>query len=508
MAEAAKLIASGLSTFGSVSPDGLLISYTDAAGDLMLREVHSGKEERLTVRFANSTAYAGASVLSRDSRWIAFAWRNEDLTLDLRVVEIDSLDPRVIYRDPLLKTVYPFAWSANRQHVLALLGRDVAMVSLEEGKEPRRLYRFDERPVSQVAISADEQWLAHDAGQQVMLVELASGRERVMAGPAAVLPFFSFDGRSLFWQREGKLWRAAVAGGGEATVEREPFAPARPWGLTQRGELFHTLFAEKTEIFTLPRDNAGPPERMVTRFPGANREPVWGPDGRLVYWSRRGAAGQGALVVRDLTNNDERELTPKLAPIDWVGWTGNGKALLVAGLEPRQKKRGWYRVDAASGAHHEIFADPEFAAKAVSPAFLTADGRALIYARDGEVRIRDLEKRTERPVAVGQRFAVSPNGRSIAVAEAARVVIYSGPAFSDTVNVELPGITELSWSGLLLAGKAPQLWTIDALTGTARVVRTPRNRLAGASAHPAGDRIAMAAGQVAADLYAVQLAVR
>lgn len=498
-----QLTASNLSLFGSVSPDGLLISYTNSAGDLILRETLSGKEDQLTVRFANSREHVGPSVLSRDSRWIAYTFANEDGVLDLRVIEIDSIDPRVVYRDEKTKRLMPLAWSPDRAQVLALIDDDVVLVPVKDDGEPKRIYVLNGRKVSQLALSPDGKSLVHDAGGSVSRVELASGREQALA-EGGILPVFSPDGSTVFFQREGKLWRVTVADQA-AKVERDGFPPARPWSLTDRGDLFYTVLAEKTEIFVLAADRSGPPVRVETRFTGLNRDPVWGLDGRLVYLSRR-PRDQQAVVVRDLSNNEEREHLLKLAKIDWLGWSG--KFILVAGLDAKAAKRGWYRMDPGSGSLHEVFAENEFAAERVGAAFLTADGRTLIYGRNGEVRERDLVKRSERRIAAGQIFAVSPNGRSIAIASSGRVVIHGGPNYADTVNVDLPGITELVWGGQLLAGKLPQAWAIDPVQGKAQEIRMPRNRLPGLSSHPTGDRIAAAVGQTVADLYSVRVALK
>lgn len=503
MAAEPQLTASNLSLFGSVSPDGLLISYTNSAGDLILRETLSGKEDQLTVRFANAREHVGPSVMARDSRWIAYTFANEDGVLDLRVIEIDSIDARVVYRDEKVKRLMPLAWTADRAQVLALIDDDAVLVPVKEEGEPKRLCSFGGRKVSQVAMSPDGKFLVHDAGGTVVRVELATGKEQVVA-EGGILPVFSPDGSAVFFQRDGKLWRVAMADQ-TAKVEREGFAPARPWSLTDRGDLFYTVLAEKTEIFVLAADRTGPPVRVETRFAGLNRNPVWGPDGRLAYLSRR-PQEKWAVVVRDLSNNEEREHLLKLPEIDWLGWSG--KSLLVAGLDAKAAKRGWYRVDPGSGSAHEVFAENEFAGERAGAAFLTADGRTFIYGRNGEVRERDLNKRSERRIAPGKIFAVSPNGRSVAVAGAARVVIHGGANYADTVNVELPGITELAWGGQLLAGKLPQVWAIDPVKGTAQEIRMPRNRLPGVSSHPAGERIAAAFGQTVADLYSVRVALK
>ena len=61
-------------TYGSVSPDGRLISFTDwDTGDLALHDVTTGQNRRLTNK-KDWDAYAIGSAISRDGRHIAYGW--------------------------------------------------------------------------------------------------------------------------------------------------------------------------------------------------------------------------------------------------------------------------------------------------------------------------------------------------------------------------------------------------------------------------------------------------
>ena len=61
--------------YGSVSPDGRVISFTDwDTGDLALHDVTTGQNRRLTTNKKDWDAYAIGSAISRDGRHIAYGW--------------------------------------------------------------------------------------------------------------------------------------------------------------------------------------------------------------------------------------------------------------------------------------------------------------------------------------------------------------------------------------------------------------------------------------------------
>ena len=92
-------------TYGSVSPDGRLISFTDwNTGDLALHDVTTGQNRRLTNKKGwSDDAFAFGSAISRDGRHIAYGWElispavsAADHFAEVRMIDIDGGQPRVL----------------------------------------------------------------------------------------------------------------------------------------------------------------------------------------------------------------------------------------------------------------------------------------------------------------------------------------------------------------------------------------------------------------------------
>src|SRR5438093_7827505 len=125
---------------GGPSPDGRFLSCVDPeTGDLALLDLASGQRRRLTRKPSRqSTEFAYFSVVSPDSRHIAYAWFNEDKFYELRVVTVDGSDSRVLYRNEEAGFVQPSAWSPDGREILTLFFRkdnisQIALVSVADG---------------------------------------------------------------------------------------------------------------------------------------------------------------------------------------------------------------------------------------------------------------------------------------------------------------------------------------------------------------------------------------
>ena len=79
--------------FGSVSPDGHYLSFTDwNTGDLAVRDLNSGATRRLTHEGARDRQ-ALNSVFAPDSRQIAYAWLNGGSD-EVRIINVDGSGER------------------------------------------------------------------------------------------------------------------------------------------------------------------------------------------------------------------------------------------------------------------------------------------------------------------------------------------------------------------------------------------------------------------------------
>ena len=140
-----RLVWSGpdVTLLGGPSRYGRFLSYVDpATRNLAIRELASGRSRALTNKPAASGQFAYFSAISPDSRRVAYAWFNEDGFYDLRVVDLDGSNQRILYRNEEAGFVQPCAWSPDSKSILTLLFRsdNISQITLvpAEGGPPKK----------------------------------------------------------------------------------------------------------------------------------------------------------------------------------------------------------------------------------------------------------------------------------------------------------------------------------------------------------------------------------
>ena len=110
-------------TYGTASPDGRYLSYTDwETGDLAIRELATGKKRRLTKKGTQKqqpAIFALNSIISPDSKLVAYSWTNEYGTYDLCLIGIDGSGERTLYSSTDKDEVYPASWSSDGKQIAA-----------------------------------------------------------------------------------------------------------------------------------------------------------------------------------------------------------------------------------------------------------------------------------------------------------------------------------------------------------------------------------------------------
>lgn len=114
----------------------------------------------------------------------------------------------------------------------------------------------------------------------------------------------------------------------------------RPMGLTRQGALYYGVRTGFSDVYVAALDKVtgavlSAPAPLSPRFVGWNRSPDWSTDGRSVaYASQRQSAPRslgwmgGVIVVRSLGSGEEREITPRLAPVGPAGSHVSRRAIL------------------------------------------------------------------------------------------------------------------------------------------------------------------------------------
>ncbi|MBM3735962.1 MAG: hypothetical protein FJW39_09270 [Acidobacteria bacterium] len=499
---------------GSPSPDGKWLSCIDPdSGDLAVREVATGKMRRLT-RKGTRKEFAYFSVMSPDSKSVAFAWFNEQGYYDLRAVDLDGGAPRLLFQSEEAGFVQPSAWSPDGKWVLTLFFRkdnisQIALVPVAGG-ETRVLKSLNWVYPKKMDFSPDGKWIVYDnfardgvSQRDLFVLSADASREiRLVENPAEDLfPVWSPSGERIYFasDRAGSmdLWSVAVANGrpqGEPSLVRGRLGRILPMGITRDGSLYYALRAGGGEVYVAEwRGGFGSkPDRV-----GEGSSPALSPDGaRLAWLAPRGAEnfGQDArgIQIRDTAKGTARVLTPQLAHMERITWTRDGKSLLVGGSDGKGRG-GVFRVDGESGAARSVVSDTDapfrgfesvdtaagvvFARGAdlvLAPdtvvyqgkgplEMLASDGRRVAFIERGEVRLWD--ESGSRTIGSGKEWLslTAAGGEWLAGHSGGFTLLPSGKDAGSTKAA----VTGLSVAGgyiAMSAGKPrSEIWAIDGL---------------------------------------------
>ena len=548
-----------VSVAGKVSPDGRYISYRDReTGDLGVYELSTRKERRLTESGSGprtGAMHSGAmySVFSPDSKQVAFAWRRYKDSDQLRIMELDGSAPRILYRNEEVRRVHPYAWSPDRQDILAVFFNknrtsQIALVSVRD-RSARVLKSFDWRSPRGMDFSPDGRYivyefqqgkdpqnhdlylLATDASREIPLVEHPA-MDRVLGWAPDGKRFLFLSDRSGTWG----VWAVEVAQG-EPQGFPEPVTTSLmkgagngiyPMGLTRQGDFYYTVINARVDIFiaTLnPRTGKvlGSPVLGIRRHEGSNFDADWSPDGQyLAYISRRGPSARSILCIHSLeTEKTEREISTKMtlsyALPPCPRWSPDGRSLLVRGYNSNIKN-SLFRIDVQTGAATTVVEGGQGGE-------WTPDGRGILYLRDSSILRLDLETGQEKPIYRGVGlFAMSPDGLRLAFAGTSgrwkpgtdaittlSVAPIAGGEVRELVRLEhpeyLPGYNVHTWTPdgrhiLFAKWRLPEkpgkleceLWRVPADGGEPQPVGLERFRLRHPRVHPDGKRVVFTTG--------------
>jgi Tol biopolymer transport system component len=511
-------VATDVVSLGAPTRDGRFVTHV-RNGNLALRDLKSGADRILTNKTAGSNEFAYFSVPSRDNAEIAYAWFNADGFYELRLIPLGGGIPRTLYRNPEAGFVQPCAFTTDNRKILTLLFRkdntsQIVLISRETGTV-ETLRSLQWVYPKRMDLSSDGRYLVYDsfkAGSKseraIYLLALDGSTETTLTPEAGsyLFPLFSPDDQSIYYfggdADQLALWVRPRNGGQPKRVATN-LGRALPLGITEEGMLLFGLRNGATDVYTIPIESKGNPERVTINFPGLNRSPAWSPDGtEIAYLSRRGAENFGqesrTILIRTLESKAERDLNPKLAYMDRILWTQHG--LLISGSDGKGRG-GVFLVDPKTGQTRplEISHDAPFRGY---PAALAPD-QSLYTLRNGQLwkdarRIPDLDSLTA--------LALAPDGKGLAVCSSKGVIqILFGPGNQE---IQCPDCTELNWGRQLIAASRDRLIEVQLDNGSLREIATPGNREGVFSASPKGNRIALTVGQHRDEIWALALGLK
>jgi len=432
--------------FGTVTPDGRFLTYTDwdAGGTLMLRDLASGTNHRLTS--GGSTQF---SAISKDGKHVAYQWRDSNARAtgrgyELRVAKLQptgiSESRRLVDNEETAGTV-PYDWSPDGKWIAATISRkdatrQIALVAVQDGSL-RVLKSLDWREPTKIFFSPDGRHIAYelpvtDSGdeQHVFVMAVDGSRESTVAAHPSqnVIMGWSPDGQHVLFSsnRSGSfgLWAVPVEDGrprGAATLVKPDIASSWSLGLTASGTMFVWKYASPVYLqassIDLTTGKLVPGAATFQRFIGSRGRPDWSRDGKHLAYQSCDPLGAGpcTLWIRSVDTGEVRELKPKLGYFFFARWSPDGRELLTRGSDLRGRNNGLYRIDVQTG-EATLVVSP-FAANSMPQ--WAPDGKHAIYRRGSAVIERNLATNAERevvqiPGAEPGQIAVSPDGHHVA----------------------------------------------------------------------------------------------
>jgi Tol biopolymer transport system component/beta-lactamase regulating signal transducer with metallopeptidase domain len=526
------------------SPDGRYLSFVDSeTGDLTLHNLATGKTRRLTNKgsLSSSSESASWSTFSPDGQQVAYAWRNKEGFVDLRLIGIQGSGRRILCANKEVQEIRPADWSQDGKQILAIFDRkdgtdQIVLVSVADGSV--RVLKTDPRAIlERVTLSPDGRTIAYDyqpktdaPERDIFLLATDGSGETPLGSHSAddMDPLWTPDGKSLLFlsDRTGSLgeWVVAVADGkpqGAPELVKREMGTAFNIGFARNGSLYYGVQAGIMDVYTAPLDPAtgkvvAPPQPVNPRLEGSNSYPAWSPDGRyLAYLSpmRNALAWEspGTLSIRAVESGETRVHLLKQS-LAQPSWSADGRSLLAAG-----DRTGALRIDVQTGA---ITAIPN-AVRSMEEGVWALDGKSLFYSAAVEaaqgsgpgpvvIRARDLrtgrEKELNRVAGSLWNLALSYDGGRLALVSQERGTGYSSlqviPAAGgeprELLRVKAPEwINTVAWmpdGRHLLFGRRDEAWWIAVAGGEPQPLGLAMKHLRDLRVHPDGRRIAFTAG--------------
>jgi len=544
----------------SISPDGRYVTFSDRdTGDLALHDLTTGTDRRLTNKgsWLQSSALAEDSVVSRDGKYVAYAWCDCRNRYSLRMLPVRgdaTAQPRVVYDNESTAWIAPFDWSPDGKRIaVQLLRQDdrtaqIGWVTVDDGSL-HVLKSIDWRRSGKVLFSPDGKYLAYDlpvddtTQRDVFLIALDGSRELpIAASPARdVVVGWAPDGSRLLFasDRSGSasLWAISIRDGrpiGSPELIKADIGDVgqKSLGLTATGTLLVATPVGGVDVYVgsldfSSGDVAANAVRTGDKLVGFNRQPDWSPDGTLLaYVSSRAANGRDTTTIAIQSAESGkliRQIQPQLSYAEFPRWTPEGQGLVVYGWDLKGGV-GVYRIDAQSGKTARI-AEGDLHGPQMSN-----DGTKLYATRLGPrmalVEV-DVTSGKQRAIVEDDDLsppALSPDGRWLAVrasdpsAKSSAILLVSADS-ADTrelskLNQPESFVGNVSWMAdgrsvvvrRTRRGSSPELLLIplDASRARKLEIAVPAVAAAPVRMHPDGRRIAFTAGQVRWEISALE----
>ncbi len=559
----------GVSTSGETSPDGRYLSCVEEkTGDLAIREIATGKIQRLTNR--DAPEFPSTSIWAPDGKSIAYKWFNRDNFFDLRIIGLDGSGHRVLFQNKEV-AVSLFDWSPDGKHILAIFAPNkevtaqIVLVSVTDGSV-RVLKTFEQRVPGRVLFSPSGEYIAYHFSPKkeirennIFLLSADGNREIPLVEHPA-------DDRLLGWSPNGKsvlfrsdrtgttdIWLIRVTDGvpqGTPELIRKDIGQIYPKGFTNKGSFYYSIETTIVNVYIATLDMKegkflDQPTKIEQRFEGFNIEPAWSPDGNyLAYVSYRSVGGVDfcLLCLRSVKTGEINTVpTLQLDYFKYISWSPDGRSIIVVGVD-KENVRGVYKIDVQTG---DVTSIVRFERGSIikQPAW-SLDGKSIFYPywqfteNLARILVRNLETSQEEelyrqtaPPDIG-RLILSPDGQKLAFLTATgdivkkilqyhvlRVIPAAGGKPYDLIKVPVsegmiasyawtPTGQEILLSKRVSSGmqeqKCDELWIIPTEGGEPRKLGLSMDKILNLSIHPDGQRIAFISHKGGAEIWVME----
>ncbi|MFN2502577.1 MAG: winged helix-turn-helix domain-containing protein [Pyrinomonadaceae bacterium] len=412
----------------AVSPNGEYVAHApniDGQFPLIITHLKSGS--RLQLIPSGPDAYLDLDY-SSDGNWLYFGRRNNSRTTLYKVPILGSTPIKLIDDVGVFFKVSPLNDSVCFTRVSD--AETALIVSKMDGTEQRTIAsRSASDPYSDFSFdwSPDGRMIASVAGGRIVLVDVATGKETILAElfPGGL-------GNGLTWLADGsaliasgsekaglppQLWSIEYPSGAisRITNDLDSYAGA---SITSDGRtIISARYEDLSRLWILPSpfDSATP---ISTTYKHDFIWIRWGADGRIVFGSN--ASGQRDVWIMNRDGSDERQITQQAGNNVMPITSPDGRYLIFASNRAGEGNFNLWRVNIDGNDPRRLTAGQGANQPAISP-----DGRWVYYTSgklDGPPEQRtiwrvSIDGEDEKPIIELPSYGVdvSPDGKSIAL---------------------------------------------------------------------------------------------
>lgn len=398
------------------SPDGRYVTQTDwDTGDLAVLDLLTGDKRRVTNKgddgWVTSNDFSEAACFSPDGQEIAYVWLTEPETYELRVIDVDGTDSRLVARagfepenpPPSYVDFYEWwpdlhGWSPDGRHLLATLYYgdrvEVTLFSVEDGS--REVLYVVPGELQRASLSPDGRHLGYGREDDVFVRPVSAGEAVTVAGGPSkdLLIGWTEDGDLLYFSDRGLtegVWRVPMQDGrpaGQATLVAgdlwglEPIGVAGNslvYGIQSKAPRVHVLPVDLTRNRILGAPSPVEPQMRASAFP------AWSPDGQKLLYLVEFDTPERRLMLRSTRGGETSDVTPgSLIPgRERIRWSENGRQVLMSGEERESGRSGYFVYTLGTGEVDHLFSPDDIAGMDVGGVMFSRDwGTVYLHSRE------------------------------------------------------------------------------------------------------------------------------